>query len=309
VEAALPDNETDRLAALYALDILDSAPEQDFDDIVSLASNVCGTPMSLVTLVDTDRQWSKARVGQDLTETSRELSFCAHAILGQDLLVVPDATKDARFSDNPQVDAKDGIRFLRGRAAGHHRRVRARDALRDGQKATQARPRAASRVAGTVPAGHGPDGVAPACDRAGQHRGFLDLMHHLTSMAEAGFGTESLHMRQIDLTKITQRAVETTRIRTPSMTRGRGGGGGGPCRVGVRVGAGVSPGDRGWWSPRGLGCGAAAALWAVDRAAAGALPGVPTAGRVSAGGTGGSASAARCVPVAASASGARASSS
>src|SRR4051794_14644444 len=114
MKAPQPDNETDRLAALYALDILDSAPEQDFDDIVGLASTVCGTPMSLVTLVDTDRQWFKARVGTDLSETSRDLSFCAHAILGRDLLVVPDATKDARFADNPSVDMDGGIRFYAG---------------------------------------------------------------------------------------------------------------------------------------------------------------------------------------------------
>src|SRR5512138_2320417 len=114
MQAPLPDNETDRLAALYALDILDSAPEQDFDDIAALASNVCGTPMALVTLVDTDRQWFKARIGTDLTETPRDLSFSAHAILGRDLLVVPDATKDARFADNPSVDMDGGIRFYAG---------------------------------------------------------------------------------------------------------------------------------------------------------------------------------------------------
>src|SRR3954467_5554417 len=114
MKASLPDNETERLSALYALDILDSAPAQDFDDIGALAANVCGTPMSLITLVDTDRQWFKARVGTDLTETSRDLSFSAHAILGRDLLVVPDATKDARFSDNPSVDMDGGIRFYAG---------------------------------------------------------------------------------------------------------------------------------------------------------------------------------------------------
>src|ERR1051325_9679387 len=100
MQAPLPDNETDRLAALYALDILDTAPEQDFDDIVALASNVCGTPMSLVTLIDMDRQWFKARIGDGQAGTDRESSFCAHAILGRDLLVVPDATKDPRFADN-----------------------------------------------------------------------------------------------------------------------------------------------------------------------------------------------------------------
>src|SRR3954454_17801049 len=101
MQAPLPDNEIDRLSALYALDILDSAPEQDFDDIAALASNVCGTPLSVVTLVDSHRQWFKARIGTALTETRRDLSFSAPAILGRDLLVVPDATKEARFADNP----------------------------------------------------------------------------------------------------------------------------------------------------------------------------------------------------------------
>src|SRR4051794_17961798 len=114
MKAPLPDNETDRLAALYALDILDSAPEQDFDDIVALAAKVCDAPMCLVTLVDTDRQWFKAVVGTDLTETSRDLSFSAHAILGRDVLVVSDAAQDARFSNNPAVDMEGGIRFYAG---------------------------------------------------------------------------------------------------------------------------------------------------------------------------------------------------
>ena len=114
MKAPVPDNETDRLAALYALDILDSPAEQDFDDIVKLASNVCGAPMSLVSLLDSDRQWFKARIGTDLTGTDRDISFCAHAVLGRDLLVVPDATKDARFADNPMVDQEGGIRFYAG---------------------------------------------------------------------------------------------------------------------------------------------------------------------------------------------------
>src|SRR4051794_5041588 len=111
MKAALPDNETDRLAALYALDVLDSAPEKDFDDIVSLASSVCGVPMSLVTLIDADRQWFKAATGTDLTETPRDLSFCSHAILGRDLMVVPDACEDPRFADHPAVTAEGGVRF------------------------------------------------------------------------------------------------------------------------------------------------------------------------------------------------------
>src|ERR1044071_9710501 len=114
MDAPLPSNETDRLAALYALGVLDTEAEKDFDDIVALASNVCGVPMSLVSLIDTDRHWFKARVGSDLTETTRDMSFCAHAILGKDLLVVPDAMEDARFADNPAVQGKGGIRFYAG---------------------------------------------------------------------------------------------------------------------------------------------------------------------------------------------------
>src|SRR4051794_11919502 len=114
MQAPLPDNETDRLAALYSLNILDTGSEQDFDDIVQLASKVCAAPMALVSLLDTDRQWFKARVGTDLTETSRDMSFCAHAILGNDLMVVPDTTKDARFADNPLVSGSEGVRFYVG---------------------------------------------------------------------------------------------------------------------------------------------------------------------------------------------------
>ena len=269
MQAPLPDNETDRLSALYALDILDSAPEQDFDDIVRLASNVCGTPMSLVTLVDTDRQWFKARVGTDLTETSRDLSFCAHAILGRDLLVVPDATKDARFADNPSVDMDGGIRFYAGaplvttdgyalgtlcvidnsprsldveqlqalRALA--RQVTSQMELRRHAIAlanTTARLqelerrkddlaglvggelRAPLRLISTYLENLGNTGfqdaeMAELVGRAtaGHIRGFLDLLTHLTTMAEAGFGSESLHMRQVDLTRVTQRAVESVR--------------------------------------------------------------------------------------------------
>ena len=103
MKAPLPSDETDRLAALYALNVLDSPPEKDFDDIVALAASVCGVPMSLVTLIDADRQWFKAATGTDLTETPRDLSFCAHAILGRDLMVVPDTRDDPRFADHPAV--------------------------------------------------------------------------------------------------------------------------------------------------------------------------------------------------------------
>ena len=111
MQAPLPTNEADRLAALYELDILDSAPEKDFDDIVALASSVCGVPMSMVTLIDADRQWFKARVGTDLTETPRDLSLCSHAILGKDLMVVPDTAEDPRLANHPAVIGGQGVRF------------------------------------------------------------------------------------------------------------------------------------------------------------------------------------------------------
>ena len=269
MEAPLPYNETDRIAALYELDVLDSEPEKDFDDIVALASSVCGVPMSLVSLIDTDRQWFKARVGTDLIETSRDLSFCAHAILGKDLLVVPDARQDARFADNPAVTSVDGIRFYAGaplittdgfglgalcvvdseprrldveqlqalRALA--RQVTSQLELRRYAVAlanTTARLQELERrkddlamlVGGELKAplrlmdayleGLGRTGVhdlemADLVGRASAAhvRGFRDLLDHLLSLADAGSGRDGLHMRQIDLTRLTQRAVEAIR--------------------------------------------------------------------------------------------------
>ena len=103
-----------RLAALRSYKILDTDPEKAFDDLTILASHVCETPVALISLIDADRQWFKSRVGVDLTETSREVSFCAVAIQHTDLFVVPDATKDPRFSSNPFVVADPKIRFYAG---------------------------------------------------------------------------------------------------------------------------------------------------------------------------------------------------
>ncbi len=112
--APRPPEEVQRLATLYDLGILDTPQEKDYDDIVTLASGVCGVPVSLVSLVDADRQWYKAKVGTDVTETPRDLSFCSHAILGRDLLLVPDARRDPRFADHPDVVADPGVRFYAG---------------------------------------------------------------------------------------------------------------------------------------------------------------------------------------------------
>jgi len=112
--AAIPEDEDARLEALQELEILDSAPEGEFDDLALIASQICGTPISMISLVDRDRQWFKSKVGIDTPQTSRDIAFCAHAILQRDLFIVPDATQDPRFSENPLVKADPRIRFYAG---------------------------------------------------------------------------------------------------------------------------------------------------------------------------------------------------
>ncbi len=103
------------MSALRALDVLDTPPEAEFDALVQAASMVCGTPISLVSLIDSERQWIKANVGlPDLTETPREVAFCAHAIMQDDILEIRDATADDRFVDNPLVTSGPNIRFYAG---------------------------------------------------------------------------------------------------------------------------------------------------------------------------------------------------
>jgi signal transduction histidine kinase len=269
MEAPLPYNEADRLAALYSLNVLDSEPEKDFDDIVALAANICDAPMSLVSLIDTDRQWFKAGIGTDLTETARELSFCAHTILGADLMVVPDAREDARFAGNPAVTAAGGVRSYAGAplvtsdgfALGalcvfdsEPRRfeVEQLQALRALARqitsqlelrryavalaSTTARLQELERRKDDLAALVGGELKAPlrlmdsyleALGHTGRHdvemadlvgrasaahvRGMRDLLDHLLQLADAGDGTDGLHMRQIDLNRLTQRAVESVR--------------------------------------------------------------------------------------------------
>ncbi len=114
-EATEPANEEERVGALHAYDILDTLPEKAYDDIVFIASSICGTPIALVSLVDTDRQWFKARLGIDTAQTPRNIAFCSHAILEPDkLLIVDDTSRDSRFADNPLVLQQPKIRFYAG---------------------------------------------------------------------------------------------------------------------------------------------------------------------------------------------------
>ena len=106
--------EAERIAALNALRILDTAPEPDYDDLARLAALVCAAPIAIVTLVDSHRQWFKACIGLPIRETPRDVAFCNHTITQDDLFVVADATTDPRFQGNPLVTGAPHIRFYAG---------------------------------------------------------------------------------------------------------------------------------------------------------------------------------------------------
>jgi diguanylate cyclase (GGDEF)-like protein/PAS domain S-box-containing protein len=112
--APLPKNEAARLQALRETGLLDTLPEEEYESLVRLASVICETPIALVTLVDTDRQWFKAGVGLDASETSRDAAFCAHTILQSETFIVPDTFEDPRFAANPLVTGDPLIRFYAG---------------------------------------------------------------------------------------------------------------------------------------------------------------------------------------------------
>lgn len=107
-------NETERLRELRRLNILDSEKEKDFDELVELASIICGVPISLVTLIDADRQWFKSKKGVEVSSTHRDISFCGHAINNDEIFVIENAVADERFYDNPLVTGDPNIRFYAG---------------------------------------------------------------------------------------------------------------------------------------------------------------------------------------------------
>ena len=112
--APVPKNDKQRLEVLWQYDVLDTIPEEVFDDLTELAARICESPIAMITLVDEKRQWFKSKIGVSISETSREVSFCGHAILQRGLFIVPDATKDARFANNPLVTSEPQIRFYAG---------------------------------------------------------------------------------------------------------------------------------------------------------------------------------------------------
>ncbi|MEL7472910.1 MAG: GAF domain-containing protein, partial [Planctomycetota bacterium] len=112
--APLPENEERRQSALRALPSLDGQHQSWADDFAAAASALCGCPIGVVSIVDEDRQWFKGQVGLDVCETPRDQAFCAYTVLGDEPLVVEDATADPRFADNPLVTGEPGIRFYLG---------------------------------------------------------------------------------------------------------------------------------------------------------------------------------------------------
>ena len=114
MSAPIPQRESKRLKVLWQYDVLDTVPEEVFDDLTELAARICEASIALISLVDEKRQWFKSKVGVTVSETSRDLSFCAYAITQSDLFIVPDATQDKRFANNPLVTSDPKIRFYAG---------------------------------------------------------------------------------------------------------------------------------------------------------------------------------------------------
>jgi GAF domain-containing protein len=112
--APIPANDAKRLKVLWQYEVLDTVPEEIFDDLTELAARICEAPIALISLVDENRQWFKSKVGMTVNETARDISFCGHAINQTGLFIVPDAALDERFAANPLVVSDPRVRFYAG---------------------------------------------------------------------------------------------------------------------------------------------------------------------------------------------------
>ena len=170
----LPEKEAVRLAVLKNYNILDTPPEKAFDDIVTLASTICDTPIALVSLIDKSRQWFKACLGLCSQETSRDIAFCAYAIVDPTkIFEIPDAHEDPRFCNNPLVTGEPYVRFYAGAPLVTGIGSGARDALRDRHGAERTFGQAAHGAGSPCPPGGRASGIASSEGGARRQRGSL----------------------------------------------------------------------------------------------------------------------------------------
>lgn len=115
-QAPVPENEKDRLVAVHSLAILDTKPEERFDNLTRSAVDIFKVPISMISILDSDREWYKSCQGLDVSEGDRKVSFCGHALLAKNVFIIEDTLKDERFRDNPMVTGYPFIRFYAGAA-------------------------------------------------------------------------------------------------------------------------------------------------------------------------------------------------